>query len=81
MSNPQRATAAQVAARAGVSVASVSRVLNGLNSSLGMAERVQAAAAELGYVAGRDGALAQGAAGPSSSRSRSPTSATRRTSR
>jgi LacI family transcriptional regulator len=50
MSTPQRATAAQVAAHAGVSVASVSRVLNGLKSSVGMAERVQAAAAELGYV-------------------------------
>jgi len=50
MSIPQRATAAQVAARAGVSVASVSRVLNGLASSLRMAERVQSAAAELGYV-------------------------------
>ena len=50
MSVPQRATAAQVAERAGVSVASVSRVLNGLASSLRMAERVQAAAAELGYV-------------------------------
>lgn len=51
MSNPQRATAAEVAARAGVSVASVSRVLNGLRSSRRMAERVHAAADELGYVA------------------------------
>lgn len=47
---PQRATAAQVAAHAGVSVASVSRVLNGLASSSRMAARVQAAAAELDYV-------------------------------
>ena len=44
-----RATVGQVAELAGVSVASVSRVLNGLPSSASMAERVQAAAAELGY--------------------------------
>src|SRR5688572_18146280 len=46
----QRATVAQVAARAGVSVASVSRVLNGLASSPRMADLVRAAAAELDYV-------------------------------
>jgi DNA-binding LacI/PurR family transcriptional regulator len=38
MSTPDRATAAQVAERAGVSVASVSRVLNGLKASPWMAE-------------------------------------------
>ncbi len=47
---PPRATAAAVAALAGVSIASVSRVLNGLPSSAEMAGRVRAAAAELGYV-------------------------------
>ena len=42
-------TVARVARHAGVSVASVSRVLNGLPASEQMAERVRAAAAELGY--------------------------------
>lgn len=45
-----RVTVAEVAARAGVSVASVSRVLNGLPASAEMAARVTAAARELGYV-------------------------------
>lgn len=40
-----------VAQRAGVSIASVSRVLNGLPASERVTERVRAAAAELGYVA------------------------------
>ncbi|WP_241980391.1 LacI family DNA-binding transcriptional regulator [Cryobacterium sp. Hh11] len=39
-----------MAERAGVSIASVSRVLNGLPASESIAERVRAAAAELGYV-------------------------------
>lgn len=39
-----------VAERAGVSIASVSRVLNGLPASERVTERVRAAAAELGYV-------------------------------
>jgi LacI family transcriptional regulator len=43
-------TVALVARHAGVSVASVSRVLNGLPSSPVMAARVHAAAQELGYV-------------------------------
>lgn len=46
----QRPTVPLVAKRAGVSVASVSRVLNGLPTSEAMATRVRAAAAELGYV-------------------------------
>lgn len=45
-----RPTVAMVARHAGASVASVSRVLNGLPSSPAMATRVQVAAAELGYV-------------------------------
>lgn len=44
-----RATVARVADRAGVSVASVSRVLNGLPASASTAAKVQAAATELGY--------------------------------
>jgi LacI family transcriptional regulator len=45
-----RATLAQVAERAGVSVASASRALSGASASPAMVERVRAAAAELGYV-------------------------------
>ncbi|MGW7680742.1 LacI family DNA-binding transcriptional regulator [Kribbella sp. NPDC054772] len=45
-----RPTIAGVARAAGVSVASVSRVLNGLPATDEMAERVQRAVAELGYV-------------------------------
>ena len=40
----------RVAERAGVSIASVSRVLNGLPASAAVSERVRAAATELGYV-------------------------------
>ncbi|RNE62249.1 LacI family DNA-binding transcriptional regulator [Cryobacterium tepidiphilum] len=47
----RKSTLALVAERAGVSIASVSRVLNGLPASSHLAERVQAAAQELGYVA------------------------------
>ena len=50
MADGARPTAELVARRAGVSVASVSRVLNGLPASAAMTARVQAAAAELGYV-------------------------------
>lgn len=46
----QRPTLNQVAERAGVSVASVSRALNGLSASPETVERVRAAVAELGYV-------------------------------
>ena len=45
----ERPTVAQVAARAGVSVASVSRVLNGLPASAEMLQRVNDAVAEMGY--------------------------------
>jgi LacI family transcriptional regulator len=45
-----RPTIARVARAAGVSVASVSRVLNGLPATEEMAERVRRAVAELGYV-------------------------------
>lgn len=45
----ERPTVARVAAHAGVSVASVSRVLNGLPASPEMLTRVQDAIAELGY--------------------------------
>ena len=45
----ERPTVGQVAALASVSVASVSRVLNGLPASPEMLQRVQEAAAELGY--------------------------------
>lgn len=44
-----RPTVGRVAERAGVSVASVSRVLNGLGSSPEMTAKVRAAAEELGY--------------------------------
>lgn len=46
----RRSTLHLVAERAGVSIASVSRVLNGLRASDSVTERVQRAAAELGYV-------------------------------
>lgn len=46
-----RATITQVARRAGVSIASASRALNGQGASAATLERVRAAAAELGYVA------------------------------
>ena len=45
----ERPTVARVAEHAGVSVASVSRVLNGLPASESVRERVLASAAELGY--------------------------------
>lgn len=45
-----RSTLTLVAERAGVSIASASRVLNGLPASARIAARVQQAAAELGYV-------------------------------
>ena len=45
-----RPTIAGVARAAGVSVASVSRVLNGLPATEEMVERVQRAVSELGYV-------------------------------
>lgn len=50
-SGPERPTLTQVAARAGVSVASASRALNGASASQEMLDKVHAAAAELGYVA------------------------------
>jgi len=50
VNQPGRPTISRVAGRAGVSVASVSRVLNGLPSSTSMAARVRLAADELGYV-------------------------------
>lgn len=50
MASLTRPTVSVVAERAGVSVASVSRVLNGLPASTAMAARVQTAAAELGYL-------------------------------
>jgi LacI family transcriptional regulator len=46
----QRSTLVLVAERAGVSIASVSRVLNDLPASADVAERVRQAARELGYV-------------------------------
>ncbi len=49
-SNGSRSTVVLVAEHAGVSVASVSRVLNGLPASPAMEQRVRQAAAELGYV-------------------------------
>lgn len=49
MTLDSRPTVVGVATHAGVSVASVSRVLNGLPSSSAMVARVQASAAELGY--------------------------------
>ncbi len=45
----ERPTVGRVAERAGVSTASVSRVLNGLSASEDMLSRVQEAVAELGY--------------------------------
>jgi LacI family transcriptional regulator len=50
MSDARKSTVFLVAERAGVSVASVSRVLNGLPASPQMAERVREAAGALGYV-------------------------------
>jgi LacI family transcriptional regulator len=50
MGNGGQPTIVSIAARAGVSVASVSRVLNGLGARRDTAERVRRAAAELGYV-------------------------------
>lgn len=50
MPEPKKSTLVLVAERAGVSIASVSRVLNGLSSSPQMNQRVRTAAKELGYV-------------------------------
>lgn len=50
MSQPRKSTLILVAERAGVSIASVSRVLNGLPASPELAERVRRAADELGYI-------------------------------
>lgn len=50
MADSKKSTLVLVAERAGVSIASVSRVMNGLPASQGVTERVRAAAAELGYV-------------------------------
>jgi LacI family transcriptional regulator len=50
MTQGKKSTLALVAERAGVSTASVSRVLNGLPASERVTERVRAAAEELGYV-------------------------------
>lgn len=50
MVSSPRPTLSQVAVRAGVSVASASRALTGASASPKMVARVQAAAAELGYV-------------------------------
>ncbi|TDV47817.1 LacI family DNA-binding transcriptional regulator [Actinophytocola oryzae] len=50
MADPRKSTLVLVAERAGVSIASVSRVMNGLPASERVTERVRAAAAELGYV-------------------------------
>ena len=47
---PRRVTVTEVAQRAGVSVASVSRVLNGIAARRDTEERVRRAAEELGYV-------------------------------
>ena len=51
MVDNKKSTLVLVAERAGVSIASVSRVLNGLPASLKTTEAVRAAAKELGYVA------------------------------
>lgn len=51
MAETRKSTLVLVAERAGVSIASVSRVLNGLPASSHVTERVQQAANELGYVA------------------------------
>lgn len=50
MAETRKSTLVLVAERAGVSIASVSRVMNGLPASQRVTERVRAAAAELGYV-------------------------------
>jgi LacI family transcriptional regulator len=50
MSKAQRPTIYEVARAAGVSISSVSRVLNGNTSNSDMIERVQAAVAEVGYI-------------------------------
>jgi LacI family transcriptional regulator, galactose operon repressor len=50
MAASRKSTLVLVAELAGVSIASVSRVMNGLPASQGITERVRAAAAELGYV-------------------------------
>ena len=50
MAEPRKSTLVLVAELAGVSIASVSRVMNGLPASQRVTERVRAAAAELGYV-------------------------------
>jgi len=50
MPEAKKSTLVLVAERAGVSIASVSRVLNGLPASQRVTERVRAAAEELGYV-------------------------------
>ena len=50
MSTPKRSTLVGVAKLAGVSIASVSRVLNGLATSPDVKRRVEQAAAELNYV-------------------------------
>lgn len=50
MAATQKSTLKRVAEHAGVSIASASRVLNGLPASAGVTERVRRAAAELGYV-------------------------------
>ncbi|MGN6220798.1 MAG: LacI family DNA-binding transcriptional regulator [Microbacterium sp.] len=50
MPETKKSTLALVAERAGVSIASVSRVLNGQPASVQLAERVRAAADALGYV-------------------------------
>ena len=50
MTEAKKTTLVLVAERAGVSIASVSRVLNGLPASEGVTERVKTAARELGYV-------------------------------
>jgi len=50
MPEAKKSTLVLVAERAGVSIASVSRVLNGLPASQRVTERVRAAADELGYV-------------------------------
>jgi LacI family transcriptional regulator len=51
MTEAKKTTLVLVAERAGVSIASVSRVLNGLPASAQITERVKTAAKELGYVA------------------------------
>ncbi|HEX2133565.1 MAG TPA: LacI family DNA-binding transcriptional regulator [Actinophytocola sp.] len=50
MAQAKKSTLVLVAERAGVSIASVSRVLNGLPASDAVTDRVRTAAAELGYV-------------------------------